>query len=314
MEQRPEFRDYPEYVGVIEAERDAEALLAIAVHAMATVDANRNRFDVEWRRELKLSIARLEDEMSRGSSTNLTRAHVALLAADPKRVYRSLSKAEIADVIEPSEDEAEAWAWGSDLADTSIYYAASSAAVLFGALAFSVLTYGLDTPSLSLIAVFAVLGWLFLAAANMLLGWGLYRQYVTPGYLNWESRGYFSAGVIRTSNFRARRIRWSQGAYAIGGLALTASISLGFLIRLGSPTPITDDQQALRLALLASAAVGLVVFGFGAWPVARAVISLAERSRRLGGARFSMTARLITVVLPAIGASGAFVVNWLFSR
>jgi hypothetical protein len=311
MKRPHHMNDYPNNNEVVSVAQDSNNLLTMAIDALATVDANTSRFEPKWRAELRVATAFLQEQVDSDEPAAVARANLTTLLVDPGRVGPRMSKAEASDLWEPGEDESEAWAWANDIAGVFRYIGGSTLLVVLAALAFAVSSFGLETPSQKSLIVFAILGWAALAAANGLLGFGLYQLWVTPGWVDWTHEQFPNATIHRNGQWVATQRRW-WWAYLLGGALLAASVTLGLVLRISFANGLSVCDEVLRLILIAAAAGGLVVFALGAWPIARGVVSRTESDRRLSGAHHSTTARLVTVVLPALGSIGALLLNWVF--
>ena len=101
-------------------------------------------------------------------------------------------------------------------------------------------------------------------------------------------------------------------AYTIGGVFLALSIALSFVAGRQLPFIVIPDYMHVRLALLASIALGSISFAFGAWPIVRNVVFMAERDKRMGKTKYMASPRLVLTLLPIITGALSLLLNWLF--
>jgi hypothetical protein len=270
---------------------------------------NQYRYDQKWCERLVRAVGALKDVLESGMPSNSAAAELTFVLSRPNG--RPLSRAEVADIADPSEEETEAWAWGHDLAETTRFFVVSAVFGVLSLLAFAVITYGLESPGTAATIIFLSLGSIAMAAASSILGRGLYKHYVTPGYVSWEYRAYPEAEIKRQPGFYKKETRlWY--AYTIGGAFLAFSVGLGIAVGKELPYSVVTDYAPIRLAMLSSTALGLLVSALGAWPIVRRVVATAEAERRMGRAKYLASPRLLLTSLPLLAGAVAFLVNWLF--
>ena len=257
------------------------------------------------------AVARLKDAIETEAGVHVAEAEVELLLLSPVHRPHSLSRAEVADFIEPSEEEIEARAWGEDLSRSVWFYTIAAFFLALSFMSFAVITYALEMPTLKATLVFSSIGGVALALASSLFGVGLYRQYVVRGGVSWDHRqGYPDATVRRYKPIKKTWLSWSM--YALGSLLLAMSVSTGVVTSRQLAFNVLEDYTPLRLGLLASTASGLSLFAIGAWPVIRSVVVMAEEQRRLGGSKYLAPPRLLFTLLPLFTGAASFLINWLF--
>lgn len=285
------------------------ALIALGDSAVNHVSASPYRYELKWFERLSIAVAALKDAIESKTRINVASAELALLLLQPKEVPRYISRAEIAEVVEPTEEDIEAWAWGHDLAKTSIWFVALVLLGILALLAFAVVTFGLESPGSITTIIFLSLGSLFLTGATSVLGIGLYQLYVVRGYLSWESKGYPSAEVTRGKKFYKT---WGWYAYSLGGLFIGLSVAFVIIISQHLLEVEILDYSYIRLAFLASTALGLILFAFGVWPIIRSVVATAEIDRRKGRVKYLASPRLLVALLPILTGALSLIISWLF--
>lgn len=295
---------------VVESLRDPAALVALGDSAVEHVLSNQYKYDPKWFERLWIAVGTLKDAIESRTRINSAAAELALILLRPVEVGRQLSRAEIAEFEDPTEEQIEAWAWGSDLAKTTRWFVAFVVLGILALLTFAVVTFGLESPGSIATIIFLSLGSLTLAGATLVLGAGLYQHYVVRGYLSWEYRGYPDAEVKRRKYFYQKG-GWY--AYTIGGIFLALSVAFAIIVGKRLLYSIVPDYSVIRLALLASIALGLLLFALGVWPIVRNVVARAEIDRRMGKAKYMTSPRLLLALLPILTGALSLLLNWLFS-
>lgn len=247
-------KSLPSSKEVVESLRDPASLVALGDSAVNRVLANPYKYDSKWSERLWTALGNLKDAIESKTRINSSAAELAFLLLHPKEISRSLSRAEIDEIAEPTEEEVEALAWASDLSKTSMWFVLFVVLGVLALLSFAVVTFGLESPSSTQTMISLSFGSGIFAAATCILGAGLYRHYVVRGYLSWEYRGYPDAEVKRRKKF------YEMGgwyAYTIGGAFLALSIAFALVAGRQLPFSIIPDYTNVRLALLASIALGV---------------------------------------------------------
>lgn len=283
---------FPDEAAVIEASRNPITMLDLGQPALDYVLRHHEEFEEEWTEALVRCVARLRDAMTAQTGLHAVASELFLELRNPvrrKHVTPASTEGQARETAGPPKVEAEAWAWGVDLAYTAKRFSLPAAGAVLAALSFATILYGLDSPTPAPVIAFSALGGLALGAAAGLLGHALYAQHLDPGHVEWSRRVY----------------------YIVGGAFLAAGIALGVVIRVQSEAQLVSDAAPLRLALLAATAVGLMLSGYGTWPIARAVIVRAEAQRRLDSPKYSRTPRLLLAGLPLLTGIAFFFLNWL---
>lgn len=288
---------------------DPAALAVLGNSAVNYVLANPYKYESKWFERLWTAVGNLKDAIESNLRINSAVVELALLLLHPEKVARPLSRAEIADIVEPTEEEVEAWAWGHDLAKTSKWFVALALLGILALLAFAVVTFGLESPGSTTTIIFLSLGSVFLAGATAILGIGLYQLYVVRGYLSWEYRGYPNAEVNRRTKFY-KTSGWY--AYSLGGVFIGLSIAFVIIIAQRLLEADIPDYSYIRLAFLASTALGLILFALGVWPIVRSVVATAEIDRRMGRVKYLASPRLLVAFLPILTGTLSLVISWLF--
>ena len=294
---------------VKESLHDPNTLIVLGDLAVAHVLDNQHKYDTKWFERLFIALGALKDAVESESRTNSAIAELSLLLLQPKEASHVLSRAEIAEIEEPSEEEIEAWAWGFDLAQTTRWFVAFVVLGILGLLSFAIVTFGLESPGIIPTIISLSLGSIFLAGATFVLGVGLYQRYVVKGYISWKYKGYPDAEVKRSKKFY-RKKGWY--AYIIGGLFLALSVALSFLLREQLLQSIVHDYSIIRLGFLGTMALGLFLFSLGVWPIIASVVSKAESDKRIGKEKYSASPRLLLASLPIITSALSLLLNWLF--
>ncbi len=207
--------------------RDPAKLVVLGDSAVDYVLANQYKYDPKWFECLWTAVGTLKDAIESRTRINSAAAELSILLLRPKEVSRTLSRAEVADIIEPTEEQSEAWAWGSDLAKTTKWFATFVVLGILAFLAFAIVTFGLESPGNTMSIMFISIASVILAGATSILGIGLYKHYVIRGYLDWDYRGYPVAEIKRSKKF------YKQGgwySYAIGGIFLALSVALAIIV------------------------------------------------------------------------------------
>ena len=95
---------------------------------------------------------------------------------------------------------------------------------------------------------------------------------------------------------------------------LLPSLECGVPIIVGKRLPYNTmpDYTSMRLALLASMALGLFLFAVGAWPIVRNVVANAEAEKRMGNTKYMASPRLLLALLPIFTGTLSLLINWLF--
>lgn len=303
----------PSVAQLLEARSDPNKLKELGELAVEQVLLNLARYDKAWVSRLMASLAQLKDEIDSKAPGHGPASKLMVELLQPEQVVRWLSRAEAAEMIdEPSEEEAEGIAWGVDLAITARLFGGAAVSAALATLAFAIVTYGFDPPGTIMMITFITIGGIGLACAAGLLGRGLYRHYVLLGVVDWDSRGWTSADVNRREGRQNDR-RWRLWyVYTAGGLFISAGVALGFVIKMASEVSFLDDYTNVRLALLASTAIGLVLSAYGAWPIVHHVVASAEAERRRGGRAYAASPRLLLTVLPLFTGGIALLINLFF--
>lgn len=296
---------------IIDSQYDPEALIKLGDLAVQFSLDNPSKFEQEWFESLGITVANLRDAMESKTRINSLAAELFMLLLHPKEAPIRISQAEWAEIDsgEPTEAEVEAWAWASDLSKTSMWFVLFIVLGILALLSFAVVTFGLESPNNTQIIVGLSFGSGFFAAATCILGAGLYRHYVVRGYLSWEYRGYPDAEVKRSKKF------YKMGgwyAYTIGGAFLALSIAFGLVAGRQLPFSLIPDYTNVRLALLALIALGSILFAFGAWPIVRNIVFMAETDKRLGKTKYMASPRLVLTLLPILTGVLSLLLNWLF--
>lgn len=310
MEGRTDNNSLPSSQEVNESLRDPTALVKLGDTAIDHVMGNKNKYDSKWVERLWIAVGSLKDAVDSRVRTNTAAVELALVLLKPTQATRQLSRAEVADLEEPTEEQVEAWAWATDLAKTTRWFVAFVVLGILALLAFAVVTFGLESPGSTQTIIFLSLGSGILATATLILGAGLYQHYVVRGYLSWQYQWYPDAKVKRGNNF------YKMGgwyAYTIGGVFLALSIAFAIIAGKQLPFSIIPDYTNVRLALLASLVLGFILFALGAWPIVRNVVFRAERDRRMGKAKYMASPRLVLTLLPILIGTLSLLINWLFS-
>jgi len=302
-------RSLPSSKEVVESLRDPAALVTLGDSAVEHVLGNQYKYNPKWFERLWIAVGTLKDAVESRTRINSAVAELALLLLRPVEVASQLSRAEIAELEEPTEEQIEAWAWGSDLAKTTRWFVAFVVLGILALLTFAVVTFGLESPGSTITIIFLSLGSGILAGATLVLGAGLYQRYVVRGYLSWEYKGYPDAEVKRSKNFYQKK-GWY--AYTIGGAFLALSVAFAIIIGERLLYSVVPDYSVIRLALLASMALGLFLFALGAWPIVRNVVARAEIDRRMGKAKYMASPRLLLAFLPILTGALSLLLNWLF--
>ena len=294
---------------IVESLRNPAALVSLGDLAVNHVINNPYKYEPKWFERLGIAVGALKDAIESKTRINGAAAELALLLLQPKEVPRYISRAEMDEIIEPTEEEIEAWAWGTDFAKTTKWFVAF---VLFGILAlliFAVVTFGLESPDSTTTKVFLSLGGVILAVATSVLGAGLYQLYVVRGSISWEYKGYPVAEIKRKKFYKTKG--WYE--YTLGGIFIALSIVFVIIIAqqlLDSEIP---DYSYIRLAFLASTALGLSLFSLGVWPIVRSVVATSEIDRRMGKTKYLASPRLLVAFLPILTGTLSLVISWLFS-
>jgi len=294
---------------VKESFHDAKTLITLGNLAVEHVLENRYKYDPKWFERLCMALGNLKDAVESRTRINIAVPELALLLLHPVEVTRYISRAEIADIEEPTEKEVEAWAWGSDLAKTSKWFVVFMVLGILAILSFAVVTFGLESPGNKMTIIFLSLGSVILAGATLVLGIGLYRHYVLRGYISWKWEGYPDAGVKRRKHFYQKE-GWY--AYTVGGFFLAVSVALAIIIGKQLLSSVVLDYYVIRQALLASMAIGLCLFAFGAWPIVRSVVFMAESEKRIGKTKYLASPRLLLALLPILTGALSLLINWIF--
>ncbi len=304
-------RSLPSSKEVEESLRDPAALIALADLAVGHILSNQYKYDPKWFERLWIAIGTLKDAVESRTQINSAATELALLLRRPVRAVRRLSRAEIADIEEPTEEQVEAWAWawGSDLARTTRWFVAFVVLGILALLTFAVVTFGLESPGSTTTIIFLSLGSGVLATATLVLGAGLYQRYVVRGYLSWDYRGYPDAEVKRSKKFYQK---WGWYAYTIGGAFLALSVAFAIIVGERLLYSVVPDYSVIRLAMLASIALGLFLLAIGAWPILRSVVATAEIDRRMGKAKYMASPRLLLALLPILTGMLSLLLSRLF--
>ena len=304
-------KSLPNSKEVEESLHDPATLIALGDSAVNHVLANPYQYESKWFERLWTALGNLKDAIKSDLRVNSAVVELALLLLHPEKVARPLSRAEIADIVEPTEEDIEAWAWGHDLAKTSRWFVTLVVLGILALLAFAVVTFGLESPGSTTTIIFLSLGSVFLAVATAVLGTGLYRLYVVRGYLSWEYKGYPNAEVTRRKQYYKT---WGWYAYSLGGLFISSSIALVIIIAQQLLESQIPDYSYIRLAFLASIAVGVILFAIGVWPIVRSIVATSEIDRRMGRVKYLASPRLLVALLPILTGTLSLVISWLFSK
>lgn len=300
--------DWPLPEKVIESMSDPTALVRLGNSAVAHVIGKYYGYDRKWSERLWLAVATLKDAIESNTRINSAVAELAWILLYPPVLV--LSRGEAAGLEEPTEEEIEAWAWGADLAKISRWLVASVVLGVSAILSFSVITFALESPGSLTTIVFFFLGAVLLSGATFALGAGLYQLYVVRGDVSWkENRGYPDAEVKRQKNF------YQTGgwyAYIMGGFFLALSVAFAIIVGKELIGSVMPDYTIMRVALLASMALGLSLFAIGAWPIIRNVVAKSEMDRRMGKAKYMASPRLLLAILPILTGTLSLLINWLF--
>lgn len=302
-------RSLPSFKEVVESLRDPTALVTLGESAIEHVVNDQYKYNPKWLERLWIAVGTLKDAIESKTGINTAVAELAPLLLRPEHLARQPSRAEIAEIEEPTEEEVEAWAWSADLAKTTRWFVSFAVLGVLALLAFAVVTFGLESPGSTITVVFLSLGSVILAGATLVLGIGLYRHYVVRGNLEWEYRGYPDAEVKRSKNFYQM---WGWYAYSIGGASLALSVAFAIVVGQQLLYNVMPDYTIIRLALLASVALGWFLFALGAWPIVRNVVAQAETDRRMGRAKYMASPRLLLALLPIITGALSLLISWLF--
>lgn len=300
----------PNSNAVLAAAKNPSKLVKLGDSAVAHVQGKPYTYETKWAENLWKAVAQLKDAIAENSRINLATTELVLLLLNPRKISRPLTKVEIEELSEPTEDDIEAWAWGYDLAITSKWFVGLVLFSVLSILAFAVVTFGIETPGLALTITFLTLGSTFLSVATALLGIGLYRLYVTRGKLTWEwKRGFPDADVIRI-----KKIYKNKGwyAYTVGGMFFGFSIGLVIIISQQLMEGSINDYTIIRLAFLGSVSLGIILFSIGVWPIIRSIVATSEIDNRRGRVKYHALPRLFIAILPIITAIISLIINWLF--
>ena len=294
---------------IVESLRNPAALVSLGDLAVNHVINNPYKYQPKWFERLGIAVGTLKDALESKKKINSAAAELALLLLQPEEVPRYITRAEMEEVVEPTEEESEAWAWASDLSKTTTWFVLFVVLCILSLIAFAVVTFGFESPDNSQTIISLSFGSGIFVTATCLLGAGLYRHYVVRGYLSWEYRGYPDAEVKRSKKF------YKMGgwyAYTIGGAFLALSIAFALIAGRRLPFSIIPDYTNVRLVLLASIALGSILFAFGAWPIVRNIVFMAERDKRLGKTKYMASPRLVLTLLPILTGTLSLILNWLF--
>jgi hypothetical protein len=300
----------PDSHEILAAVRNPPELVKLGDSVIEYIQKKPYTYETKWSEQLWKAVASLKDAIKDNVRINMASTELVLLLLNPGKISRPLTKAEIEDITEPTEDDIEAWAWGHDLAMTSKWFVGLVVFSILSILSFAVITFGLESPGTTITILFLSLGSFFLAAATALLGIGLYRLYVTRGYLSWEYKtGYPDAEVVRRDAFYRNR-GWY--AYTFGGIFLGISIGLVIVISQKLFVGSISDYTHIRLVFLSSISIGIILFAMGVWPIIRNIVATSEIDKRKGRVKYHTSPRVLIAILPIITGTISLIVNWLF--
>ncbi len=300
---------FPLRTEVKEVLNNPSALVVLGESAVNYVITHHYNYQLKWSERLEIALGSLKDSIESKTQINSSAAELSFLLLQPEEKPHYISQAEIQDIIEPTEDDAAAWAWASDLANTTRWFVAFIVLGILALIAFAVVTFGIESPSGTQTIIFLFLGSGIFTLATLILGAGLYRHFVTSGSLSWEYKGYPDAEVKRYKQFY-RIPGWY--AYMIGGVFLSLTIAFTLVAGNQLPFSIIPDYENVRVALLASMALGLILFAFGAWPIIRRIVFMAERDKRLGKTKYLTSPRVALTLLPILTGTLSLLLNWFF--
>ncbi|GEM_PF-3061295 len=305
---RPELPDDSELAG---AAVSPEKILELGERAVTDLDRDwsfRRQYTSEWRQSLIRAVASLRDRIgSSGSSQHGAAAEVRLLLQYPVLTDWYISTFD----PDPSLKEIEASTWAGDLADSVSFFAGAAIGCVVAVLCFATLAFGVETPNRLFVIACAVTGGAVLAGSFALVGYGLYRIYVSYGSYWQDREERWRTGIERRTP-PWKNIRWY--VYGMASILLASAVALAYLVARGLVVTIGDYEPAIRLAAITAGAAGVVLFGLGTWPIVQRIVADGEVARRNGSSPKLIPPRIAVTVSPAIVSVVLLLINWLFVR
>jgi hypothetical protein len=258
----------------------------------------------EWRDRVRRCVAVLKDSLEADLPHNVAATELSITLGSPVYDYPDDY---IRDAHGPLRSEIEGTEWGRDIAGSVGFFVAAGISVVLGFLAFAVLVYGYNPPDRLATIAAASIGGIALSIAGTSLGWGLFRIYVTPGYFESIDDPLYGRVTRRRSPFRV--VEWY--VYSFACVCLSACVTLAVLVGRSFEVVIVDDYTILRLAVLATAALGLLLLAAGAWPVVLRMIIRSEINQREGRPAYAVSPRVLVAGLPALTGLTLIIINWL---